>query len=122
MRDLPGGRKVFINEKEFNFSLANNGLALMRGLGGVTSMDPYDGMLFDFGQDFPIHMWAKNLKFPIEVAFLDSNGVVTQIGKLDPNTETSFALKSESWNRYALEVPVGFFNANNITIDTQIVL
>ncbi len=122
MSELPEGKTVLINEKEFNFSLAISGLELMRGLGGVTSIEPYDGMLFDFGQDFPIHMWAKSLKFSIEVAFLDSEGKVMQIGKLDPDAESSFALKASSPGRYALEVPVGFFDENEVVVGTIITL
>lgn len=122
MRELPEGKTVTVNGKEFNFSLATSGMELMKGLGGVTNIEPYDGMLFDFGQDFDIHMWAKNLYFPIEVAFLDSKGVVLQIGKLDPEAESSFALKAVAPGRYALEVPIGFFEENNIVIGTVIEL
>ena len=116
MLELPEGKIVRFGEKEFNFSLASDGLTLMQGLGGVASLEPYDGMLFDFGCQFNIHMWAKNLIFPIDIAFLDEDGTVLQFGRLDPNTERSFTLKANAPGRYALEVPVGFFTENNIQL------
>lgn len=122
MPELPEGKIVRFGEKEFNFSLASNGLTLMRGLGGVASLEPYDGMLFDFGCQFEIHMWAKNLVFPVDVAFLDEKGTVFQFGHLDPNTERSFTLKAITPGRYALEVPVGFFEEQGIIINSKLEL
>lgn len=122
MLELPEGKIVRFKEKEFNFSLASNGLTLMKGLGGVVSLGPYHGMLFDFGCQFDIYMWAKNLCFPVDVAFLDEEGTVLQFGHLDPNTERSFTLKANIPSRYALEVPVGFFEKQGITIDTKLEL
>ncbi len=125
MSELPEGKLVLINEKEFNFSLASSGLELMKGLGGITSIEPYDGMLFDFGQEFSMHMWAKNLKFPIDLAFLDSDGKVMEIGHLALDTESSFTpytLRAAKPGRYALEAPAGFFDENNIVVGTVVTL
>jgi len=122
MPELPAGKLVKFGEKEFNFSLADSALELMRGLGGVTSLEQYDGMLFDFGCQFDIHMWAKNLLFPIDVAFVDADGTVLQFGHLNPDAEQSFTLKADAPGRYALEVPVGFFEEHNIQIGDKLEL
>lgn len=122
LQRLPEGKIVRFGQEEFNFSRASTGLELMRGLSGVDSLEPYDGMLFDFGCQFDIHMWAKNLLFPVDVAFLDEDGTVLQFGHLNPNTETSFTLKATAPGRYALEVPVGFFEDNNIQIGDKLAL
>ena len=119
MSELPEGRTVRFGEKEFMFSVATTGVELMKGLGGVTSLDPFDGMLFDFGTNFSMHMWAKGLTFPIDVAFLDEDGTILQFGHLDPDTELSFTLASDVPGRYALEAPVGFFETHNIVVGTQ---
>jgi uncharacterized membrane protein (UPF0127 family) len=122
MQQLPEGRTVRFGQAEFNFAVAETGVELMRGLGGVTSLTPYDGMLFDFGRRFGIHLWAKNLFFPIDVAFLDEDGTVLEFGSLDPDTESSFTLKASVLSRYALEVAVGFFEANNIQLGDKLEL
>jgi len=49
MPELPEGKQYTLGDKEFNFSLCTTAVELMRGLGGVASLEPFDGMLFDFG-------------------------------------------------------------------------
>ena len=116
MGELPQGKIIQFKDKEFNVSVADNGITLMRGLSGAESLEPYDGMLFDFGMNFRMNMWAKNLKFPLGVAFLSEEGVVMGLGRLDPEDESSFTLEAEEPGRYALEAPIGFFVQNDIKI------
>lgn len=122
MLELPEGKTVTIGDKEFNFSLAETGMELMTGLKGVTSLEPYDGMLFDFGpyipEDFDLTMTPKGLVFSIEVAFISEDGVIQEFKVLDPvNGLTQSASKRA---RYALEVPIGFFVDNNIHVGDTI--
>lgn len=116
MSELPKGRTVIFGNQEFSFSLASTGLELMRGLGGVTSLDPYDGMLFDFGHNFHVQMCPRGLKFDIEVAFLTSEGEVVQFGSISADDDPSFFIEANMPVRYVLEVPVGFFEEHNISI------
>jgi uncharacterized membrane protein (UPF0127 family) len=92
----------------------------MKGLGGVDSLEPYDGMLFDFGIPYTIALWSKSLLFPVDVAFLDEDGVVLEFDFLDPDFEMPPSMNntifSSELSSYALEVPRGFFKANNIQI------
>ena len=118
MPELPEGKIITIGDKEFNFSLAETGMELMTGLKGVTSLEPYDGMLFDFGQKFYPIMTPKGLIFSIEVAFISEEGVIQEFKTLDPvNGLTQAASK---YARYALEVPIGFFMDNNINVGDTI--
>lgn len=119
MRELPEGKTIICGEKQFLFSIASTGSELMKGLGGIDNLGSFDGMLFDFGTNFNIYMWAKGLTFPIDVAFLNENGAVVQFGHLDPDMELSFTLRANTPSRYALEVPVGFFENNNIIINSK---
>lgn len=114
MPELPEGRGITIGEEEFNFSVAETGQELTAGLRGVTSLEPYDGMLFDFGCDFHPIMTPKGLLFPVEVAFIDSEGTIKEIQQLDP--ANGFTRAAAVTVRYALEVPVGFFETHNIQI------
>jgi len=120
MLELPEGKPVIIGDKEFNFSLAETGIELMTGLKGVTSLEPYDGMLFDFGQEFYPIMTPKGLVFPVEVAFISEDGVIQEFNKLDPMDGLNRAASKRV--RYTLEVPVGFFVNNNIHVGDTIIL
>jgi len=117
---LPEGKVVTIGDKEFNFSLAETGIDLMTGLKGVTSLEPYDGMLFDFGLQFYVMMTPKGLVMPVEVAFISEDGVIQEFNKLDP--ENGLNQGASKRVRYALEVPVGFFVENNIQVGDTIIL
>ena len=121
MPELPEGRICTINEKEFNFSIATTGVDLVRGLAGVTSLESYDGMLFDFGCPFSPIMTPKGLEFPVDLAFIHAVGKIVEIHRLDPNYEFPQDTVRQDV-RYALEVPVGFFEANDIKIGDMLTL
>ncbi len=117
MPELPEGRTFTINEKEFNFSVATKALELMRGLRGAPSLDPFDGMLFDFGCSFSPIMTPSGLLFPVDVAFITGAGEVVEIYRLDPeNGFTKSTVRNDI--RFTLEVPVGFFENNDIQLGT----
>lgn len=120
MPELPGGKTVVIGEKEFNFSFAETGLELTTGLKGVTSLEPYDGMLFDFGQEFYAMMTPKGLTFPVDVAFISEGGIIREVKRLDPAEGLLQVARVEV--RYALEVPVGFFKKHSIQVGDSISL
>jgi len=116
MVELPIGNTYRIGEKEFSFSLAESPLELMTGLKGVSleGLAPYDGMLFDFGTSELIIMTPRGCVMSLELAFLNEDGVITEITKLDPWLGYTQAASSKV--RYALEVPIGFFETHNIQV------
>lgn len=114
MRELPEGNEFSFKDKKFYFSIATRPMELMSGLKGVSSLDKYAGMLFDFGGLMEIIMTPRGLLFPVELAFLSEELEVLQITLLSP--ELGYTQASEVKSRYALEVPVGFFSANQISV------
>lgn len=114
MLELPEGRSFTIGDKEFNFSLATTAMELITGLAGVTSLEPFDGMLFDFGSSYPVIMTPKGLVFPVEVAFINEEGIIREIKVLDP--ADGFTQAASEKARFALEVPVGFCEENDVKI------
>jgi len=114
MQELPEGKLISIGENQFNFSLATTAMELVTGLAGVTSLEPFDGMLFDFGINWPVIMTPKGLVFAVEVAFINEDGEIKEIKTLDPIDGFTQAASEKA--RFALEVPVGFFEKNEINI------
>ncbi len=114
MHELPEIKVFSIGDKQFNFSLATTAMELITGLAGVTSLESLDGMLFDFGSSYPVIMTPKGLVFPVEVAFINEEGVIREIKTLDPLDGFTQAASEKA--RFALEVPVGFFEKNEITV------
>lgn len=71
------------------------------------------GMLFAYAQDQIIGFWMKNTFIPLSIAFLDRDGEIIEIHRMDPN-DTSHRYISGSPARYALEVNQGWFDKNGI--------
>jgi uncharacterized protein len=111
---LPEGRSFTVNDQNFNFSVARSIRELLRGLGGISSLDDYDGMLFDFGYEVDVAMTPRGLNFPVEVAFISEAGEIKEITHLDP--KLGFPSYSRDRVRFALETPVGFFDSHNIRV------
>ena len=77
-------------------------------------------MLFDYGSSKLIRMWMKNTFVPLDVAFIDRNGVITDIKPLTPHSLESVGSSKEVL--YALEMNQGWFAENNIKVGDQVTI
>jgi len=114
MNALPIGKRYAAKGNKFHFSVATSAMELMRGLSGIRKLDPYHGMLFDFGREMAIMMTPRGLLMPVQVAFLSEGMEIKEISKLDP--AMGFMVGSKDKVRYALEVPVGWFAQYSLEI------
>lgn len=70
------------------------------------------GMLFVFERDQILSFWMKNTPHPLSIAFIDSRGKIRNLYDMKPFSLSS--ISSTVSCRYALEVPQGWFDKNNI--------
>lgn len=71
-----------------------------------------EGMLFIFEHDQFLSFWMKNTLVPLSIAYIAHNGVIIEIFDMEPgNLEPVF---SSFPARYALEVPLNWFNQAGI--------
>lgn len=89
-----------------------------RGLMFQKSMCEDCGMLFQFLPERQASMWMKNTFIPLDVAFIDRNGVITDIKPMTPHDLTSVGASKAVM--YALEMNQGWFAANNIRVGDHI--
>lgn len=111
---FPAGKSFTISDKSFNFSVASSIQDLMRGLSGARSLEPFDGMLFDFGREVDIIMTPRGMLFSLEVAFIKEDGTIAEIATLSHTLGINLFSRNKA--RYALEVPVGFFQNNKLAV------
>jgi len=78
-----------------------------RGLMHRASLPDGEGMLFVFDRDQRLSFWMKNTVIPLSIAFIASDGRITEIRDLRP-LDLNPVVSSRSV-RYALEVPQGWF-------------
>jgi len=76
------------------------------------------GMLFKYPYSSVMSFWGKNTYIPLDIAFIDGNGIIKQISEITP-----LNLKSVSSNdscKYAMEMSKGWFSSNGIRVGCRI--
>lgn len=70
------------------------------------------GMIFVFEKDQILSFWMKNTPHPLSIAYIDSKGKIRNIYDMTPFSLSSIV--STISVRYALEVPQGWYEKNNV--------
>jgi uncharacterized membrane protein (UPF0127 family) len=78
-----------------------------------------NGMLFVFNEPIKVYFWNKNTPLALDIAFIDREGIILEILKLNPFDETIIQSISNKVY-YALELNQGWFAKHNITAGMKI--
>jgi uncharacterized membrane protein (UPF0127 family) len=76
------------------------------------------GMLFVFDESAERSFYMKNTKIPLDIAFINENGIIETIKELTPLDET--LVTSDAKVLYALEVNRGWFNSHGVKVGDKI--
>lgn len=112
--------EVIINGHRFEVELAVTPAERARGLMFRESLPAGRGMLFVFESEQPLSFWMRNTSVPLSIAYIDSNGVITDILDMEPFDLTS--VPSSRPARYALEVNRGEFRKKGIRPGNRVIL
>ena len=97
--------------------VADNPMALARGLMGRKSLSKDGGMLFQFPMIVEASFWGKNTYIPLDIAFVNDD-IVVDIKHIVPlSTKT---IRSAVACTMAIEANAGFFKENDIDIGSKI--
>ena len=109
-----------INDIKINIEIADNPKEQSQGLSGREYLAPDSGMLFVFPQLITPSFWMKDMKFSLDLIWIDENGKIIEITKnVSPATyPESFSPPSPI--KYVLEVNAGWTDENNIKIGDRI--
>jgi uncharacterized membrane protein (UPF0127 family) len=111
---------LLIGEEELHVEYAKTFEQRARGLMFRKSLCEDCGMFFKFESARFAGMWMKNTFIPLDVAFIDRNGVITDIKPLTPHSLESVGSSKEVL--YALEMNQGWFAEHNIEVGDQITI
>ncbi len=116
--------KVKIKDKIIWVDLAQTAEERAKGLGGRIDLADYEGMLFVFShKDLPV-FWMKDMKFPIDIIWLNDNEIVDITENVSAPIEGQENLPlyqpSQKVN-YVLEVKSGFVRDNHINIGDEVI-
>lgn len=92
----------------------------MQGLSGRSALVPNTGMLLVFEEDDLHGIWMRDMRFPIDILWLDSTlKVVSLKERVDPASYPETFYPSEPV-RYVLELPAGFMSTYGISEGDQV--
>jgi uncharacterized membrane protein (UPF0127 family) len=76
------------------------------GLMDRKSMAEDRGMLFDFGETRPVYMWMRNTYIPLDMLFLDDQGVIKHI-RAETTPLSDDIIDSHAPVRFVIELNAG---------------
>lgn len=104
---------IQVGETPLQVELAMTPASQARGLMKRDSIPENGGMLFIFDTPERRSFWMKNTWIPLDIAYIDSAGVIKEIHAMYPNNQNS--VKSYSKDiQFALETNRGWFASNGI--------
>ena len=115
--------KVSIEGFELSAEIPVTGELMSKGLSVKNQLRENESMLFVFEEPLRHTFWMKDMKFPIDIIWLDSNGKIVHIEEnLMPCPLVliclSYAPNADS--QYVLETIAGFAQRLNISLGTTI--
>jgi uncharacterized membrane protein (UPF0127 family) len=115
--------KVSIEGYELSAEIPVTGELMSKGLSVKNQLRENESMLFVFEEPLRHTFWMKDMKFPIDIIWLDSNGKIVHIEEnLMPCPLVlicpSYAPNADS--QYVLETIAGFAQRHNISPGTTI--
>jgi uncharacterized protein len=118
--------KVIVNDDfELTAYLALTNEQQTKGLSVKEHIKENEGMLFVYKQPTRQGFWMKDMKFPIDIIWLDSNGTVVHIEYNLQPCIMSFAFICPSYipdkdSLYVLETVAGFSKRHDIKVGTNV--
>jgi uncharacterized membrane protein (UPF0127 family) len=95
-----------------------------RGLMGRESLPAGRGMLFEFPDEAPRSFWMKDTYVPLDIVFLDADGVVLNVESADPEPGVADddlrRYRSDGPAQHVVEVERGFAAANGVEPGTGV--
>jgi uncharacterized protein len=91
-----------------------------RGLMEREELPEGRGMIFVFPDVAIRSFWMQNTYIPLDIAFMDSEGVIVDIQAMEPLDETFTSSAAPAM--FALEVPQGWFGARDIGVGQRAVM
>lgn len=90
------------------------------GLSGFISLPEGQGMLFSFPQVGIYPFWMKGMKFPLDILWIDSNGVIVdEIIAMDPSSyPESYTPKAPA--QFVLELPANTARRDGFVVGSSI--
>ena len=120
---LPVGQylpTVFVGNSPVKVHVADNEEERTKGLSIFDSLPPKQGMFFIFEEEANHGIWMKDMKFSIDIIWVDNHGRI--VGIVEHATPESYPkiFNASAPARYVLEVSSGFVEQYGITAQDDV--
>lgn len=88
------------------------------GLMNRDSLPANHGMLFVYADEQMRSFWMRNTKIPLDIAFIDRNGSIVNIEQMEAQTDENTLSTAPAM--YALEMSLGWFEANGVGVGDRL--
>lgn len=105
--------RLFLGARELDAELALTQEAIQKGMMWRTNVAETSGMLFVFARPHQTSFWMKNVPIPIDVAYLDPDGQILEIHRMEKFDTNPVPARAQNI-QYALETAEGWFARNGI--------
>jgi len=117
-------RKIKINDVSVEVYMADDQEEQGNGLSRWEKLDKDKGMLFIYKEPREVSFWMKEMKFPIDIIWINGGKVVGIEHSVPPPASPEETLKlypSAGHIEYVLEVNGGFCKEKNISVGSSVV-
>ncbi|RJQ33749.1 DUF192 domain-containing protein [Candidatus Parcubacteria bacterium] len=115
----PPSQHVEIGGQQLDVYVADTPAKQELGLSGREGLGFNEGMLFVFEKDDEYAFWMKDMKFAIDIIWIDASGKVVHIEpNLTPDTYPH-TYRPDVPARFVLEVNAGFVERNNVQVGSM---
>lgn len=113
--------RVLVKDLNIDAEVASPGDSKRKGLSGRDSLEISKGMLFVFDKSANYTFWMKDMKFPIDIIWIDENKKVVHIAENaspEPDKKDAELTKytSSSVAKYILEINAGLSKLHNLQV------
>ncbi len=112
----PGLRLASINRAEITVETADTPELREKGLSHRNSLEPNRGLFFQFDNSGSYAIWMKDMKFPIDVIWMDEEMKIVDIKEnMSPNSYPETYMPRNP-SRFILETNAGFTQKHQIEV------
>ena len=116
------GPYVKINNKIIKVLIADEPAEQTRGLSDRPRLEADQGMLFIFPKSQIRSFWMKNMRFPIDIIWIEDNKIINISKNLPPEgQQPQNHYSSDKPANYVLEVNAGFVEEHSIEVADKII-
>lgn len=115
LQGCSSSQSVRIHGQKINVEIADTAEEREQGLMNRESLCDRCGMLFVFDEEGKYSFWMKDTLIPLDMVFIDKNGIIVNIYSAEPCAEEQCESYTPTDNaKYVLEVNKGFVDMHHI--------